>query len=79
MPSRPTGIGNVLGQDEPVAGLVLPVVLDPRGSRAEPTLQPFEHLSGLDDVGVARVVAHRPQYSSRAARGVNAGWMRELL
>jgi hypothetical protein len=58
-------------QDEPVTGLVLPVVLDPWCSRAEPALQTLEHLFGFDDVGVTREVAHRPQYSSPAARGVN--------
>ena len=55
----PDGDREGVGQDEPVARPVVPVVLDPRRPGAELALQPLEHLSGFDDVGVTREVAHQ--------------------
>src|SRR5205814_10464172 len=49
-----------VGENEPVAGLVPPVVLDPWRTRAELALEPFEHLSRFDNVGVTREVPHEP-------------------
>jgi hypothetical protein len=57
-----------VGEDEPVARPIVPVVLNPRRPGAELALQPLEHLPGFDDVGVTGEVTHQHLFCTLLGR-----------